>query len=283
MATDTQDPPAPPADTQDPPPTDWLQGVDADVKAHPSITKYKNVGELAKGHIEANKLVGMEKLPMPQKAFKEVPEEYNIVFDRLGRPSDPNAYVVPDVQYLDGQPRATEDEVKEFKGMAHKIGLMPHQVEALYKYHHERTQTAMKQSVAAGEGVQVATEKTLRTKYGTAFDAKLSQAKGFIQKFANDSLKAKIDGGLGNDADFIDMVIGASGHFGEDGEFLGEARVTVTMTPEEAQNEIAKIKGEASKDPKHAYINRKNPEHNAMVQKVAALHQMAYPESVAKE
>lgn len=257
----------------------WLSEVDPTIKDHPSLQNFKGVGDLAKSHVEMQKLVGLEKLPMPGKPYKEAPDEYSMVFDRLGRPSDPNSYKLPDnLEHIDGHPQVTDEQVGEFKALAHKIGLMPHQVEALYQYQHDRTRSAVEaQGTMNSEQAEIAV-KDLRKEYGTAFDGNVDLAKRMIGKFADDDFNSMVDAGLGNHPAFIRFAVKVAKNFGEDGEFVGEGRPSMTMTPEEASKEIAAIKGEALKDPKHPYTNKMHPEHKAFVQKMSNLFAMAHPE-----
>ena len=44
---------------------DWRIGVDETIRDNPSLTKFKDVNGLAKSYLEAQKLVGREKIPIP--------------------------------------------------------------------------------------------------------------------------------------------------------------------------------------------------------------------------
>jgi hypothetical protein len=52
---------------------------------------------------------------------------------------------------------------------------------------------------------------------------------------------------------------------------------TQTTGSETAKAEIARIRGEAMKDPKHAYRDPAHPEHKIITEKMEKLHQQAYP------
>jgi hypothetical protein len=154
---------------------------------------------------------------------------------------------------------------------------LPHQVEALVKYDYERNVNYTKQALASIEEGRNTAEGELRKEMGKAFDSNLALAKKLIGNFADDNMKAIVDGGLGDNPAFIRFMVKISKHFGEDGSFLGEAQPSLTMSPEEAKKEIAKIQGAASSDPKHPYLNKLHPEHEALTKRMAQLFQMAYP------
>lgn len=257
---------------------EWLQGIDVTMRDNPTLTKFKTVNDLAKSYTESQKLVGMDKLPLPKRPYGESPEEYGIVFDRLGRPADPNEYQMPEVELAEGQSLGSEEEIKEFKGLAHKIGLMPHQVQELVKYQAGKGKSFYEQSAQQQAQFKVDSEKALRKEYGAAFDQNITLAKQVIGKFGDDNMKQMIDAGLGNHPVFVKFMVNVAKNFGEDGQFLGETQRAGTMTPQEAMAEIQKIKGEAKENPKHAYTNKMHPEHADMLKKMEALYQMAYPE-----
>jgi hypothetical protein len=261
---------------------EFLATLPAEIKDHPSLSTFKDSATLAKSYVEQQKLVGREKLPLPAKPYAESPDEYGIVFDRLGRPSDPAAYKMPEVEKVEGVPMASEQEIKDFQALSHKIGLMPHQVEALYKYNHERGVSYVKSSSEASTKARTDAEAGLRKEYGKAYDGNLVLAQTLIKKYGDEDTVAMIDSGMGNDPRFIKFMVNIAKQFGEDGASLaGEAR-TMTQTPKEAMAEIAKIRGECADNPKHPYLNKQHPEHKKMLDKMADLHKAAYPEEAPR-
>ncbi len=253
---------------------DWRSGIDETLRAHPSMQNFTGVNDLAKGYIEAQKLVGKEKIPVPTKPITEAPQEYEVVFNRLGRPSDPKDYKMPEVEIPEGAEalKPSPEELDNFKLLAHKIGLLPHQVEALYRFNHERNLSVFNSMNEAATTSRQEAEATLRKEYGKAYDANLALANQVIAKFGDESTRALIEEGVGNDPRFIKFMVKVAKQFGEDGSTLGEAR-TAILTPEEAKAEIAAIQA----DKEGPYKNKNHPEHLAMVDKVRRLYQMAYP------
>lgn len=100
--------------------TDWREELDASVKEHPSLKNFKSPGDLAKSWVEAQKLIGRDKIPVPgEKATKE---DWDTVFERLGRPKDKNGYTIPDVKLPDGLPAPKPEFIEELKAKAHELG-----------------------------------------------------------------------------------------------------------------------------------------------------------------
>ena len=269
VAVDGTPPAAPPVAAA--PILDWRANLDPAVKDHPSLQKFKTPADLAKSYIEAERFLGREKIPLPPKDAK--PEDWDMVFNSLGRPSDPNAYKVPEVKYPEGMQPASEDQLKEFKSFAHKIGLLPKQVEALFQWNHDRNVGYMDGMTKATTQSRQDAETGLRKEWGKAYDANLGLIKGLLGKFGDDGMSQLIESGLGNDPRFIKFAYQVAKNFGEDGQFLGGQAASLTLTPEEALAEISKIRN----DKVHPYNAPSNPEHKKAVEYMAALYEMAYP------
>ena len=290
QATDNQDPNTSASDTTttvtltEP---SWRDGLDPAIKDHPSLATFKTPADVAKSYVEAQKLIGKEKLPVPSKDADPMAEggneEFNMVYDRLGRPSDPKNYAIPEVEKFDGMPEVPEQVIDEFKSFAHKIGLLPHQVSAIYQWQHNQTAEGFKSNgEAVTKGLQES-EASMRKEFGKAFDANIAGARNILTKFGGPEVMQALEAsGLGNDPHLIRMMIKISQQFGEDGNInLGDSQPNI-LTPQEAKLEIDKIMA----DKPGAYWNptdekgRKkfsDSEHKAMVQKLADLNAMAYP------
>lgn len=240
-------------------------------------------------YVGVQSLIGKEKLPVPSKDADPMQEggnmEYNTVYDRLGRPSDPKAYEIPDLQIPQGFPAVATETIDSFKEMSHKIGLLPHQVKALYQWQHDQAVTGFTQNGEAQVTASQASEGLLRKEYGKAFDGNLAAAKGLIAKFGSPEVAQALEtSGLGSNPDMIRFMVKVAKNFGEDGNALAGEAQQGTLTPQEAQLEIDKIMA----DKNGAYWNRTDDkghkpfseaEHKAMVKKVGDLNTMAIPQA----
>jgi hypothetical protein len=262
---------------------DWREGLDPSIREHPSLKDLKTPQDVAKSYVNVQHLIGKEKIPIPGKDTDPMDDikgkDWNIVYDRLGRPSDPKAYEIPKVKSPEGFPAVAPERIDQFKTLAHKIGLLPHQVKALYAWQHGEAINMHQQGTQAREQSMQQSETALRKEYGKAYDANISGAKGVITKFGGKEVFAALESsGLGNDPHMIKFFVNLSKQFGEDGKvFNGEAQRGSILSPDEAKVEIDKIKS----DRQGAYWNDgkkfTDAEHKAMVRKVADLYEMAHP------
>ena len=255
---------------------DWREGLDPSVKEHPSIKNFKSPGDLAKSWVEAQKLIGRDKIPVPgEKATKE---DWDVVFERLGRPKDAEGYAIPEVKMPEGYPLPKEEFVKELKAKALELGLLPAQLKNLYewfmgneaneftKYHQERDLN------------RTTAENALRKAWGKAFEQNYAIAEQAVIKYGTEGFIEKLKAtGLNNDPDMIQFIASMAKNMSED-TITGKPP-GLTLSPEEAKTEIAKIQAEAMKDKNHPMNNKRHPEYEYFLNKWKSLHQMAYPEA----
>ena len=268
--------------------TSWRDNLDPSIKDHPSLANFKTPQDVAKSYVNAQSLIGKEKIPVPGKdadpLSAEGRKEWDIVYDRMGRPSDPKAYELPKLETPQGFPETPPETIDGFKQLSHDIGLLPHQVKALYQWQHEQAVGNVKNHTDATATALRASEGELRKEYGKAFDGNLSAAQGLLKKFGGaEVIQALESTGLGNNPHMVRFMVKVARQFGEDGNTLVGDTQSGVLTPAEAKVEVEKIMADKS----GAYWNRTDAkgnkpfadsEHKAMVKKVNDLMAMAHPE-----
>jgi len=112
-------------------PNDWKTGLPDDIRGDPSLEAIKDLPALAKSYIHAQRLVGMDKIPLPAK--DATPEAWNEFYSKLGKPEAPDKYELPEVKYPEWYPK-DEKLTEEFRGKAHELHLLPGQVKGLFEW-----------------------------------------------------------------------------------------------------------------------------------------------------
>lgn len=254
---------------------DWRESLDPSIKEHPALKNFKAPGDLAKSWVEAQKLIGRDKIPVPDPN-KATKEDWDIVFERLGRPKDPNGYKLPDVKLPDGFPAPKEEFIKELKEKALELGLLPAQISGLYEWFMEAEGNQYGQYMQEREQARMTAESTLRKQWGKAFEQNFQIAEQAVNKFGTPEFIEKLKStGLNNDPDMIQFIANVAKNLSED-KIAGRPQ-GLTLSPEEARAEIAKIQGEAMKDRMHPMNNKHHPEYEHFLNKWKSLHEMAYP------
>ena len=271
----------PVVDNQDPaavvtPVADWRTDLDVSIKEHPSLQNFKSPGDLAKSWVEAQKLIGRDKIPVPGEGATK--EDWDTVFSRLGRPAEVNGYQLPDVNMPDGYPAPGEEFVKELKGKALELGLLPGQINGLYEWFMESESNKFSQATQERDVQRTEAENALRKAWGKAFEQNYAIAEGAVNKYGTEKFVEKLKStGLSNDPDMIEFIASMAKNMQEDA-ITGKPQ-SMTLSPEEAINKIKAIQGEAMADNNHWMNNKHHPEYELGIKKWKDLHNMAYPEN----
>ena len=139
-------------------------------KEEKSLDNFNNMEDFVKSYLHAQKLVGADKIPVPNKHSTD--EDWHEVFKRLGAPETPEDY-----KYNLKDVELDQNQVQEFNKEAHKLGLLPRQAESLIKFYNEmNSNNAASQEEAAAEA-QLQTETELKAEFGPQFNKRLDQAK----------------------------------------------------------------------------------------------------------
>jgi len=161
--------------------------------------------------------------------------------------------------------------MEEFKGKALELGLLPAQVNGMYQWFMESQIAEFNQYGEQRTKERGEAENALRKAWGKAFEQNFSIAEQAVNKFGTESFINKLKTtGLNNDPDMIKFIADMAKNFSED-KIAGKPQ-GLTLSPEEALAEIAKIKG----DVKHPYWDKMHPEHEYAMQKMKALFEQAH-------
>lgn len=225
---------------------------------------WKSANDALQSYANLEKTLGADKIALPGKDAK--PEDWDAVWNKLGRPEKPDGYAFQAPENLPGYDQGFADW---FRDTAHKAGLNGNQAAAL----HDAFVAFSEQEMAAREEANREGEAKLRQEWGRAFDQKVALAKRATQAFGGDvEILDKLEGALGYDG-VVKMFSAIGEAMGEDA-IKGGGGSGFAMTPDAAKAEIAKIQG----DSKSPYYDKMHPEHKLLVEKMERLHRVAYPE-----
>ena len=216
----------------------WYDTLPQDIKANPTITRYKSGEEFAKGHLELEKTMGLKGTLVPvESSSDEVRAKF---FKDIGRPDNAEGYTSPVMEGLHESIKLTqEQDVGWFKKLAFDAGLNGKQHDAIYKAYLELQSQRLTEydKTLSDQSNQAGTD--LRNKWGGTYDERLALSNGLVKKFGAekaDSLMTK----FGSDPEAIEFLYNLGSQLSEDK--LGEiGRSGLGMHPEEAKTEINKL------------------------------------------
>ena len=243
--------------------TDWKVSLSDDVKADKSLENIKDINALAKSYIHAQKMVGSDKIPVPNKYATE--DDWNAVYEKLGRPKTADGYKFD----LPQDKQVDEVSLKEFSSQAHKLGLLPGQAQGMVKFYNDITAKSLQDADNKALAARETSTKELKQEWGQAFDQKVSQAATLAKSVgATELLDTNLADGtkLGDHPVMIKAFAELANKMGEDS--IVQASGPTYLTPNQIEKQIGELTQTDS-----AYWDKHHPNHQAAVSEVLALRE----------
>ena len=243
--------------------TDWKANLSEEIRLDKSLENIKDVEGLAKSYVHAQKLVGADKIPVPNKYATE--KDWDAVYEKLGRPTTPGDYKydLPEDQKID------QDALKNFSDQAHKLGLLPGQANGMVKFYNEMTNSAMQEADTKAVAAREASTTELKKEWGQAFDQKINQAATLAKSVgASELFNTNLADGtkLGDHPVMIKAFAELASKMGEDS--IVQASGPAYQTPAQIDKQIGELTQAGS-----AYWDKRHPNHGAAVEEVLALRE----------
>ena len=251
-------------ETEQPKEVNFKDLIPESFKEEKALDNFNNMEDFVKSYLHAQKLVGADKIPVPNKHATE--EDWNEVFKRLGAPSDPNDY-----KYDLKDQEMDSEAVQQFNKTAHRLGLLPKQAEGLIKFYNEmNVNNAASQEEAAAQS-QMNVEAELKKEFGPQYNKRLDQAKRLaVNSLGQDFLEntyLKDGSRLGDNLTVIKAFSSLADKLSEDPIIQGDG--SSYMTAKDIEKEITELTQEGS-----AYWDKNHINHQKAVDEVLKLREM---------
>jgi len=244
--------------------TNFKDLIPESFKEEKSLDNFNNMEDFVKSYLHAQKLVGADKIPVPNKHATD--EDWNEVFKKLGAPNTPDDY-----KYNIKDVEMDQNQVQEFNKTAHRLGLLPRQAEGLIKFYNEMNGNIAASQEEAAAQAQLVTETELKKEYGPQFAKRLDQAKKLaVNSLGSDFLEntyLKDGSRLGDNITVIKAFSELADKLSEDEIIKGDG--SEYMTAKDIEREINELTQEGS-----AYWIKTHPNHQKSVQEVLKLREM---------
>lgn len=255
-----QEPIQNPTPTPAPAPTSWLDSMPEDLRSSQSLTKFKDVEALARGYVNAEQFVGRDKIPMPR-----TDSEFADVFRRLGTPENVDGYTLNSKDF-EQYGQGALDDLATFKDMALAADLTDAQATKLFNSYVASMSEKLQNANVNFELEKQNARNVLIQKYGQAYESNMQKANRTLTYLASPELIENItNSGLGNNPEFIDMMVKISKHYVE------EQGLDKSMGNQMSVNQLNEELGKLTAHP--AYFDGSHPEHALIVQKAQALYE----------
>ena len=245
---------------------DFKSLIPESFKEEKSLENFDNMEDLLKSYLHAQKMVGADKIPVPNKFATD--EDWKEVFTRLGAPKSPEDY-----KYSFKDDEVDPNQLKTFNETAHRLGLLPKQAEALVKYYNDLNKGQSEQLEAQAIVAQEKTEADLKKEFGPQFNKRLDQAKRLaINTLGEDFLNKTVlkDGSrLGDNLEVIKAFSNLADKLSEDEVVKGEG--SEYQTAKDIEKQIDELTQQGS-----AYWQNQHPNHKQAVDEVLKLREMLH-------
>jgi len=249
--------------TETPKEIDFKSLIPEEYKEEKALSNFNNMEDLLKSYLHAQKMVGANKIAVPNKMATE--DDWKEVFKKLGAPEKPDDY-----KYSFKEDEINPEQLKSFNETAHKLGLLPKQAESLIKFYQEMNSVGEQSKLQTAQAKQLEAESLLKKEFGAEYGKRLDQAKRLASEtFGKDLLNNTIlqDGSrLGDNVEIIRAFTMLADKLSEDEIIKGDD--VGYMTAGQIEKEISQLTEEGS-----AYWNKNHPNHRKAVEEVYKLRQ----------
>ena len=250
-------------------PASWKSSISEEFRNDPNIEKFTEIDALAKSYINATRMIGQDKVAVPNKNSTE--DQWNEVYSKLGRPETADKYALN----IESEAVAMdENAIKSFAEQSHKLGLNNTQAQGILEFYKNNMESNMQRATVDTETAQAQAETELRAEWGKDFDSNVSKASALAKANMNpDILDLQMQDGtrIGDHPEIIKGFAKIASMLSEDKLVSTESESVNSM--KDLQSEISAI----TNDTTGPYWNDKHPDHAKMVQQVYTLREMAQP------
>jgi len=264
-AVEEQSQPSEQTATSEPVETSWRDSLPDDLRSNTSLEKFSDVSTLAKSYINAESMIGKDKMVVPGENTTE--DQWNDIYNKLGRPESSNGYELQ-MNLQEGEV-VDEQLYTAFKDAAHANGLSPKQAQGLLNFYNDISTEALNEQANSGVLAQEQSSRELREEWGRNYETNLNAASNVAKQFlGEDVFQIQLSDGslLGDNATLIRGLSKIASIVSED-TLVGDKNDVVSNAG--VQEQLNNLTAQGT-----AYWNKQDPNHDATVKKVLDLREL---------
>ena len=242
---------------------DWRSSLSDEIKNDATLSNIKDIESAAKTLIHQQKMLG-SRIPLPK-----TDEERSELFTKLGRPESGDKYEIsiPDTH----KPYFNDEQVNEFRNVAHKMGLSNEQVKGLIDYQVKSVDYENQRRDTQISVDKQTTEDSLRKEWGYDYDKQVRNAQRALQVYGDPELQELMKGEAGNIPAVVKFFAKIGSEVTED-MAKNTQNNTLAVSPLDAKAEIDSIYANAN----HAYHKPYDKDHKNAVEHMRQLHEKVF-------
>lgn len=251
-------PSATPPSTWTPP--EWAKGlsVGEDILKEPMFASVKGMDDVVKGYYHAQKLVGADKIAIPNKNSTQ--EQWKEYYIKAGLPATPEDYKADLPPSMDNQ-----EFNKSLIAKAYELNIRPDQLTGIASALEAQNDQIVADYEASLKQEMIQTSEALKKEWGQDYQLNLSKAQKTIEHFGGkEMLDAILQSPLASDGNFLRLINGISSKLNVEGTFSQDVTQTFGMSAADAQKKI----NDVYSTPNHPYYDSNSPKHKEAVEEM---------------
>jgi hypothetical protein len=244
-------------------PVGFLESLPEELRNEPSLRTFTDPGALAKSYVNAQRMIGADKIAIPSKSATQ--DEWREVYTKLGAPTEVGGYDLGDDAPL------ADEYMNSFREHALNAGLNANQANEMMAFIRSTVDGVNQGYEKGAEEARYASEQELKEEFGQAFEQRLELAQMAARDLLGDTeifddIVLSDGRMLGDHPAIVKMFSNLAAQIGED-NLAGETTELI-MTPEEASRQITEMTL-----PNTPYWDKMHPEHGTYVNEVLRLRE----------
>lgn len=234
-------------------PPSWAKGmnIDEEILKAPVFNNVKSTEDIVKSYYHAQKLIGADKIAVPNK--NSTAEQWKEYYVKAGLPAGIEDYKAELPPSMDNQ-----DFNKKLVEKAYEMNVRPDQLAGIAA----EMEKFNDQIVAEYENTQkqelTQTAEGLKKEWGQDFQRNLAQVQKTIEHFGGkEALDSILESPLANDGTFLRLINKISSKLNREDTFSQDVVESFGLSAADAKNKINDIFA----DPKHPYYDSNSPKH----------------------
>lgn len=251
-------------------PENWKQALPPELQSDPNLAVIKDLPGLAKSYVNAQKMIGVDKIPVPSKHATE--DEWRQVHYKLGLPEKFDDY--KGAVKVAKEAGLNEQFVGQFIEQAHKHGVLPKQAQAVLDWFTQASKAGTDDIVKAHQNALTQELEGVKKHWGQKYDEGVSAAQTLMKKFASpEDMQYLMKNGYDKDPRLIKIFGDVGLNLLKEGDLPGGPGTGGSkMTPAQAKEELNKIYAQMAS---HPAFDKGHPNHSAAVAEMDRLSAMA--------
>lgn len=251
----------------------FLDGIDSEYREDPSISKFENLNDLAKEHVNLQSLLGRKGVIVPNE--NDPAEVWNKYRSEIGVPSSHDEYSIPK--------DAEEDGIHiRMAKKAHELNVSDDQYSQIVGEYDSWYNEIIENGEREAESKTNENIQSLKKEWGRAYDAKANMGATALNSVTNGNPESiasiqLADGTLlGNNPEFIKAMASIGENMTEKGMLDGKSINNSAMSPEEAHSRLNEMMQDPEKF-KILFSGDFHPSKEELVKQRQRLLSFAYP------